>query len=120
MTISIFTGCSHKEKVEYKFDILTLDKKELKLTKDNKFKFKNHPTQTYFESYKAEDISKIGYWAFNIPYSSKNIITGYEQDLNAHVVIIYLKNGTQYMFFLREKDDIQNILKTTGIELEIH
>lgn len=116
-SIFIFAACSDKDKTELKFDITTIDKKNIRLTKDNILEIKNHQTQNYFDKYSINDIQKIGFIKQALPYTNENIITGNKQDLQANVLVIEFINSTTSTFYLEQKDDIEEVLKNANFKL---
>ena len=117
LSVFIFTACSDKDKTELKFNITTIDKKNIRLTKDNILEIKNHQTQNYFDKYSANDIQKIGFIKQALPYTNTNIITGNKQDLQGNVLVIEFNNTTTSTFYLEQSDDIEEVLKNANFKL---
>lgn len=115
ISILLLTGCSEKE--EYKFSIKTLDKKELKLTKNNVLEIKNHSSQSYYDKYPQDTIEVIGYVGNAMPYTSRFIFNDRKQELMAHALVIHFKDGKELTFILEENDDISSILKDSNFNI---
>lgn len=115
ISILLLTGCSKKE--EYKFSIRTLDKKELKLTKDNVLEIKNHSSQSYYDKYPQDAVEVIGYVGKAVPYKNTFIFNDRTQELMAHALVIHFKDGKELTFILEENDDISSILKDSNFKI---
>lgn len=113
LTIFIFIGCTERND-ELKFNITSVDNKIIRLTKNNVLEIKNHSTQNYFDKYTIKDIEKIGYAKQAILYTNRNILTNYQEELLANVLVIKLVNNSQFTFYLKESDDIEELLKNNS------
>ncbi|MFX4240264.1 hypothetical protein ACOL3H_07160 [Aliarcobacter butzleri] len=116
LTIFIFIGCTERND-ELKLNITSVDNKIIRLTKNNVLEIKNHSTQNYFDKYTIKDIEKIGYAKQAIPYTNRNILTNHQEELLANVLVIKLINNSQFTFYLKESDDIEEVLKNANFEI---
>lgn len=114
LSVFIFTACSD---TELKFNITTIYKQNIRLTKDNILEIKEHQTQNYFNKYSTNDIQKIGFIKQALPYTNRNIITGNKQDLQANVLVIEFSNSTTSTFYLEQNDDVEEVLKNANFKL---
>ena len=111
------SGCSDKDKTELKFDITTIDKKNIRLTKDNILEIKNHKTQNYFDKYSINDIKRIGFIKQALPYTNTNIVTGNKQDFQANILVIEFNNKSTSTFYLEQNDDIEEVLINANFKI---
>lgn len=113
--MSVLNGCN--KKIEYKFNITTVDDKVIRLTRDNILEFKNHSTQNYFEQYSVNDIEKVGYLKRAFPYINKEFMTGNKEESIVNVFVIELNNRTRATFYLEESDNIDEVLRNSNSKI---